>query len=76
MPRLTPIPWKQFERFLLHVNCEYVRQRGSHRVYWRSGFKRPIILPTYDSLPIHIIKNALRLLGLSTEEYLKILDSL
>jgi len=74
--RLTPIPWRRFEQFLFKVDCEYVRQKGSHRVYWRTDFNRPIIVPTYDDLPIHIIKNALRLLKISTEEYLRIIDSL
>lgn len=73
MPRVTPVPWKKFEKFLLYIGCEYERQEGSHRVYSRPGLPRPIILPTYDELPIFIIKNNLRTLGIDQKQYLEIL---
>lgn len=73
MPHLAPISWKEFEKFLLYIGCKFERQKGDHRVYWRLGLKRPIILPTYKNLPIFIIRNNLRTLGISVEEYLEIL---
>ncbi len=76
MPHLAPIKWKEFEKFLLFVGCEFKRQSGDHRIYWRLGLKRPIILPTYKNIPIFIIRNNLRLLGISVEEYLQILQKL
>ena len=76
MGRIVPIPWKQFERFLLRVGCELIRQEGSHRVYWKNDLKRPIILPTYKKLPVFIIKNNLRLLEMTNEQYLDILKNL
>ena len=76
MPNLTPLNWKEFEKFLLYVGCEFKRQKGDHRVYWRVGLKRPIILPTYKNLPIFIIRNNLRTLGMSVEEYLEILKKI
>ncbi|MGA2911680.1 MAG: type II toxin-antitoxin system HicA family toxin [Candidatus Levyibacteriota bacterium] len=76
MPNLTPLNWKEFEKFLLYVGCEFKRQRGDHKVYWRSGLKRPIILPTYKNLPIFIIRNNLRTLGITVEEYLEILKKI
>lgn len=33
MPKITPINWKTFEKFLLFVGCEFKRQKGDHRVY-------------------------------------------
>jgi len=56
MPRLTPIHWKEFEKFLLDVGCRFMRQKGNHRIYWRVGLERPIVLPTYKNLPIFIIR--------------------
>lgn len=76
MPRLTPIPWQDFEKFLLHIGCIYKRQKGSHRVYTKPGLIRPVILPTYKRLPIMVIKNNLRTLGLNQKEYLEILKDL
>lgn len=76
MSNLTPVNWKEFEKFLLYIGCEFKRQKGDHRVYWRFGLKRPIILPTYKNLPIFIIRNNLRTLGMSVEEYLEILKKI
>lgn len=76
MPKLSPLGWKDFEKFLLFVGCRFERQKGDHRVYWREGLKRPVILPTYKNLPIFIIRNNLRTLGISVDEYLEILKKL
>lgn len=73
MPAITPIHWKKFHQFLIYVGCEFVRQKGDHRVYWRSGLIRPIILRVKKDVPVFEIKSNLRTLGLSTEEYLSIL---
>ena len=76
MSRLTPISSKEFERVLRSLGCEFVRQEGSHRVYWRSDLIRPIIVPVRKSLPVFVIKNNLRLLSISNEQYLNVLRSL
>ncbi len=76
MPRLTPIHWKKFEKFLLYVGCTFERQKGDHRVYWRDGLKRPVILPTRSNLPVFIIRNNLRTLNISTQDYLQILKKI
>lgn len=76
MPRLIPTPWRKFEKFLLYVGCKFTRQKGDHRIYWRVGLRRPLVVPTYKSLPIFIIRNNLRLLDISTEEYLQILEKM
>ena len=73
MVRLTPIHWKKFEKVLLFVGCYFKREKGDHRIYWREDLKRPIVVPRDKELPIFVIRNNLRILGLSTEEYLEIL---
>ena len=76
MPRITSLNWKEFEKFLLYVGCTFQRQKGDHRVYWRSGLSRPVILPMYRSLPVFIIRNNLRTLGISMDEYLQIVKKI
>jgi predicted RNA binding protein YcfA (HicA-like mRNA interferase family) len=76
MPGITPLDWKRFEKFLLYIGCEFKRQKGDHRVYWRSDLKRPVILPTYKNLPIFIIRKNLGTLNISPEEYLSILKKI
>ncbi len=73
MVRLTPIRWKKFERFLLFIGCQFKREKGDHRIYWRDDLKRPIVIPRDKELAIFVIRNNLRTLGMSVEEYLEIL---
>ncbi len=76
MPRLAPINWRKFEKFLLFVGCEFVREKGDHRVYARAGLKRPVVIPRDSALPVFIIRNNLKILRISNEEYLEILKTI
>ncbi len=76
MPHIAPISWKEFEKFLLYIGCTFERQKGDHRIYSRAGLKRPIILPTYKSLPVFIIRNNLRTLSISHEDYFEMLKKI
>ncbi len=71
MPRLAPIHWKRFEKFLLSVGCYFIREKGDHRIYWRNDLLRPVIVPRDSALPVFIIRNNLRLLQVSVKEYLE-----
>jgi len=74
MTKVTAIKWKEFEKFLFFSGCKFVRQKGSHRIYKRAGLARPIVLPAYKSLPVFVVKNNLRILEISIEQYLEILE--
>ncbi len=76
MPRIQAIHWKEFEKFLFRVGCTFKREKGDHRVYWKDGIKRPLVIPRDTSLPAFIILNNLKVLGISREEYLKIVKEL
>ena len=76
MARLTPIPWRKFERFLLSIGCELVCQKGDHRVYERPGLNRPLVIPTEKDIPTFIIRNNLRILSISVRDYLKTVKKL
>jgi len=74
MPRLAPVSWKKFDKFLLFIGCEFKREKDDHRIYWRNGLNRPVVIPRDTALPIFIIRNNLRVLGLSVDEYLEIME--
>lgn len=76
MDEVGSIHWKRFEKFLLKVGCRFKRERGDHRVYWKSGVKRPVIIPRDTDLPAFIVLNNLRILGISKEKYLEIIAKL
>lgn len=73
MAHLAPIHWKKFEKFLLFIGCYFQREKGDHRIYWRKGLKRPVVISRDAELPVFIIRNNLRILGIDPEEYLEIL---
>lgn len=70
MGRIRSIHWKEFEKFLLAEGCVFKREKGDHRVYWKAGIKRPLVIPRDPSLPPFIVLNNLRVLGISREYYL------
>lgn len=74
MPRIQSIHWKEFEKFLLAVGCKLKREKGDHCVYWKKGLSRPVVIPRDTSLPAFIILNNLRVLGISREQYLEIIN--
>jgi len=75
--KIGQIPPIKFERFLLFIGCVYKRQKGSHKVFHRDGLIRPIILPIHSGdIPVFIIRNILRQLNMSVENYLEILKKL
>lgn len=76
MPRLLPVPWKRFEKFLLQAGCALVRQEASHRVYWKEGLLRPIVLQAKGNVPVFIILNNLRTLGIDRKTYVRIMADL
>lgn len=74
MGGLTPIDWKKFEQFLTFVGCTLAREKGDHRIWVRSGLKRPLVIPKSKSIPIFVVRNNLRVLGISVSEYLEIME--
>lgn len=76
MPRLVPIKRKKFEVFLRLIGCSLKRIEGDHLIYSRHGLKRPIVITADSEVPIFIIRNNLRTLGMSIEEYLNIISQL
>jgi len=66
--------WREFEKFLLSVGCTFTRQKGDHRVYWKKGLARPIIVPRDTALPPFIVLNNLHTLGIPKKEYLAFIE--
>jgi predicted RNA binding protein YcfA (HicA-like mRNA interferase family) len=76
MPGIKPINWKRFEKVVFFFGCEFVREKGDHRIYHKTGLLRPVVIPRDPQLPVFIIRNNLRILGVSVEEYLSALASI
>jgi len=57
----------------LKDGCWFDRQEGDHRIYKRDGLKRPLVVPMDSDLPVFIIRNNLKILGINRNEYFELL---
>jgi len=76
MRKLIPLHWKTLERIILAAGFRFARQEGSHRSYVKQGILRPVVIPTYDEVPVAIIRNNLKTAGISREEFLRLLENM
>ncbi|HUS60511.1 MAG TPA: hypothetical protein VMX76_04030 [Nevskiaceae bacterium] len=51
-------------------------KRETMLIYDRSGLKRPVVFPADKEIPVFIIRNNLRTLKISHDEYLEILKKI
>jgi len=74
MPKIKPVHWRRLEKVFLSVGFRFARQEGSHRSYTKPGVARPIVIPTYDEVPVSIIRNNLKTAVITREKYLIFLE--
>jgi len=58
------------------TGCVYVRTKGDHIVYHYPGTVRPVIIPKSKEVPIFVIRNNMRIIGLSREKYFELLQKI
>lgn len=73
MPPLRPVSYKTLTRVFEQDAFVFRRQHGDHLIYTKPGVRRPLVVPTYDEVPVFIIKNLLRSAGMSRERYFELL---
>jgi len=56
------------------AGCTYARTQGDHLVYHYPGAKRPVVIPKYKEVPVFIIKNKMKVIDMSVEDYLSLLE--
>lgn len=76
MASIKPITWRKLEKVVLYVGCHYERKKGDHRIYTRVDLKRPVVFPEDKEIPVFIVRNNLRILGISHSEYVEILENI
>lgn len=76
MPQLTPISRKKFEKFLKYIGCNLKRTKGDHLIFDRTGLDRPVVITSDKEVPVFIVRNNIRTLKISPDEYLEILKKI
>ena len=75
MRHLKNITVSQFQSFLELVHCKEQKGKGGHLKWTRVDLLRPIIFQSHiDPIPEFIVKNNLRVLGYSKDDFFDILD--
>ena len=73
MPRIFPTDWKTQVKIFERSGCSYKRKEGSHHVLTFPGTRRAVVIPEYDEVDVEIIKNNMRTVGMSRDEYFKLI---
>lgn len=73
---VRPLPWQSVAKVFEAAGCEYHHTSGDHLVYHFAGALRAVIIPKYREVPVFVIRNNMRAIGLTRERYLELLNQL
>ena len=76
MRELHPLPAEHFRRFVEYVLCEARGCKGHTLIYWREDLRQPITFLDTGMVPVTHIRTCLRILGITQEKFLAIMDAL
>lgn len=77
MKSLSNISIKDFRAALTVLGLQQVRTKGGHEAWMKQGLSRPVIFQSHiDPLPEFIVRNNLRNIGISKEEFISVLENL
>jgi len=75
LPSIKPIHWKKLECIFLKAGFKFIREKSSHKTYFKKGCLRPVIIPKYDEVGRDIIMGLLRTSKMSRDEYFTFLGN-
>lgn len=75
MRRLSNITIDEFRAVLSSLGLSCNGRRGGHEKWSKEGMTRPIVFQTHiEPLPEFVVRNNIRNLGLSREDFIEILN--
>ena len=73
---IKPTDYQTQAKIFESAGCIYVRTYGDHMIYHYPGALRPVVIPMYREVPVFIIRNNMKTIGMTVEEYRKIFDEI
>jgi len=70
--KIVPTDWRTQVRIFTQFGCTFERQTGDHLIFHHPAAKRAIVIPRYEEVPVSVILNNMKTVGMSREEYLKL----
>ena len=75
MRNLSNVSVSEFRAIMLLLGLSKVRTKGGHEAWMKAGMTRPAIVQTHvDPVPEYVLHNNLRIIGISREEFLALLE--
>ena len=77
MKKLSNITVKEFRELLLRLGLQPLRTAGGHEIWMKSGLRRTIVFQTHvEPIPEFTVRNTIRDLGMTRQEFMEILESM
>ena len=76
MPAIKPTSYQVQVKIFEAFGCQYVRTQGDHLVYHYPGAIRPVIIPKYKEVPVFVIRNNMKVVEMSREQYFELLEKI
>lgn len=76
MPPLPVVSGKEAARVLEKLGWVFNRQRGSHMIFKKEGFRRPITIPNHTELDRGTLRSILRDANISVDQFIETLNNL
>ena len=74
--KIKPTNWQTQVKIFEKYGCVFVRQKGDHLIFHHENAKRAVVIPKYDNIPVTIIRNNMKTVGMIREDYFSILRSI
>jgi predicted RNA binding protein YcfA (HicA-like mRNA interferase family) len=74
--KIKPTHYQVQVKIFEMAGCVFARTKGDHLIYHYPGAIRPVVIPKYKEVPTFIIRNNMRIIGMSREKYLNLLHKL
>jgi len=72
--KIKPTHYQVQAKIFEMAGCVYTRTKGDHLIYQYPGAIRPVVIPKFKEVPAFVIKNNMRIIGMSREKYLEFLQ--
>jgi len=74
MTVIKPTTYQVQIKIFEQAGCEYVRTQGDHLIYRYPGAIRPVVIPKYKEVPVFIIRNNMKIIGMTRAKYTELMD--
>jgi predicted RNA binding protein YcfA (HicA-like mRNA interferase family) len=74
--QIKPTDYQTQVKIFEMAGCVYTRTKGDHLIYHYPGAIRPVVIPKYREVPTFVIKNNMRVIGMSAAEYRQFLGKI